>query len=387
MLGDPCTDTCGWIAALISCLAFGTFGVPIKGKAANSVNIDPLVMQSYKTFMGFLTSWVVLLMGRPFSFTPWGIVSGMFWVPAGTATIYGIRNAGLAVTLGLGSSLIVLVSFVWGIFIFDEAVTSIVGACFGIVFMMIGLWGMSYYSSSEVTTTPTHAAVPIGSIDEHEENDGSMWQYTALHLHQQGVGRGNDIQEDSQNLESIMECEECDDGPSFNHGKRIQIHGTTANGNTTTSTSTISSTASCFGKRLTRRQMGLGCAVFSGVWGGSIMVPMHFSSSNTGGLGYVISFGIGASIITLLLWCIRFCYYLTLTTGGGCSSRSGYNNAFSDAWSMLPSFHLRIMWLPGFTAGAIWSIGNIASMVSVEYLGEGVGYSVTQSSLLVSGLW
>jgi glucose uptake protein GlcU len=38
-------------------------------------------------------------------------------------------------------------------------------------------------------------------------------------------------------------------------------------------------------------------------------------------------------------------------------------------------------------SGILWSIGNMASMISVTYLGEGVGYSMTQSAMLVSGLW
>lgn len=49
--------------------------------------------------------------------------------------------------------------------------------------------------------------------------------------------------------------------------------------------------------------------------------------------------------------------------------------------------HFKIMWAPGSVAGLLWSIGNIASMVSVQNLGEGVGYSVTQAAMLVSGLW
>jgi hypothetical protein len=69
------------MAACGSALAFGTFAVPIKSNVARSVNIDPLVFQSYKTAMCFLTSWLILLSGQKFVFTPWGIVSGLFWVP------------------------------------------------------------------------------------------------------------------------------------------------------------------------------------------------------------------------------------------------------------------------------------------------------------------
>lgn len=54
----------GWFAALIGALGFGSFAVPIKGDAANSVDVDPLVMQSYKSLMCFLSSWLVLLCGE-----------------------------------------------------------------------------------------------------------------------------------------------------------------------------------------------------------------------------------------------------------------------------------------------------------------------------------
>jgi hypothetical protein len=56
-------DACGWAAAFGGMLAFGTFGAPIKSDVARSVDIDPLVFQSYKTTMCFLTSWLILLTG------------------------------------------------------------------------------------------------------------------------------------------------------------------------------------------------------------------------------------------------------------------------------------------------------------------------------------
>jgi hypothetical protein len=88
-----CDDTCwGWAAALLAAVAFGSFGVPIKSEAARSVDIDPLVFQTYKTTMCFLTSWLVVwyFVSREgtveaknesfLTFTPWGIVAGLFWV-------------------------------------------------------------------------------------------------------------------------------------------------------------------------------------------------------------------------------------------------------------------------------------------------------------------
>ena len=104
-------ELCGWIAAIISMLGFGSFGVPIKSKSAKAVDIDPLVMQSYKTAVCLLTSWLVLFW-VDFQYTPWGIVSGLFWVPGGVATVFAIKNAGLAIAIGVGASFIVLVSFI-----------------------------------------------------------------------------------------------------------------------------------------------------------------------------------------------------------------------------------------------------------------------------------
>ena len=68
-------DLCGWMAAFCSMIAFGSFGAPIKSKVAKSLDIDPLVFQSYKTFMVFCTCWLILLTGEELTFTPWGIVS------------------------------------------------------------------------------------------------------------------------------------------------------------------------------------------------------------------------------------------------------------------------------------------------------------------------
>jgi hypothetical protein len=57
-----CTQWCGWPAALLAIFGFGSFGVPIK--FASSVDVDPLVMQSYKTWVCFLTCWFVYFLGK-----------------------------------------------------------------------------------------------------------------------------------------------------------------------------------------------------------------------------------------------------------------------------------------------------------------------------------
>lgn len=98
-------------------------------------------------------------------------------------------------------------------------------------------------------------------------------------------------------------------------------------------------------------------------------------SADADGRGYVISFAIGASIVTLCLWLFRYLYYV------------GRSRSFTKAFEALPSLHIPTLWLAGGTSGTLWSIGNFFSILSVEHLGEGVGYSVVQAAMLVSGLW
>ena len=89
----------------------------------------------------------------------------------------------------------------------------------------------------------------------------------------------------------------------------------------------------------------------------------------------MLSFGIGAAIITLLGWVLRL-GYVSYKTG-----------SVKDGWNKLPSMHLQTLWLHGCTAGILWSIGNIGNILSVTYLGEGIGMSVVQCAMMVSGLW
>ena len=270
----------------------------------------------------------------------------MFWVPAGVAAIYAVKNAGLAISQGVWSSIIVLVSFIWGIGVFEEKVRSKLGACVAVLIMVAGLWGMSFFSSpvlddnvvqqqgSPYRDNPYSDDCPIEEEEEVQDEELEEPMNAATSLDYEGI----DVTDDEFN-----------DDPQVLNSQQLTMK---------------------------RRRMGLAAAVFNGVWGGSIMVPMHFAPPEASGTGYVTSFAIGASIMTILLWILRFGYHMYET-----------NMSLTRSYNSLPPLHLKIMWLPGGIAGTLWSVGNIASMISVQNLGEGVGYSLTQASMLCSGVW
>jgi drug/metabolite transporter (DMT)-like permease len=306
------------------------------------------------------------------------------------ATIYAIKKAGLAIGIGVGSSFIVLVSFTWGIFVFGEHVHSKTQACTAVACMLCGLAGMAYYSAPTVahvssTSGGTGSSTVINIINSNTNSSSACYQPVRPD--------DPDFLRADQDEEDVVATNYNTDHPPSSPLETDYIAMGDDDNNTSTDTNDremeegpdppevangISPTVlCCFGKlRVQERMLGmLAALVFTGIWGGSIMVPMHFAPKVDKGLGYLISFAIGAAIVNLSLWIIRYLYLCYL-----------YSCA-KEAYHALPSFHLRKMWLYGGACGILWSIGNFFSILAVQHLGEGVGYSATQASMLVSGLW
>jgi Transmembrane family, TMEM144 of transporters len=244
------------MAAITSMLAFGSFAAPIKSTLVVSLDVDPLVFQSYKTLMCFLTSWVVLLLGHEFTYSPWGIVSGLFWVPGGVATIIAVKFSGLAVGIGVASSFIVLVSFVWGIFVFKETVKSSHGACFAVFLMIFGIVGMSVYSAPDAPRqdySRSHSYDENDNTSSSKDDSSNQNDCTSIAEGTRCNGRNDDHFEDE--LTGQFQTIVVSDNVHLNRDADFEICGF----------------------KLRRRTLGILAAVFNGTWGGSILVPMHWS--------------------------------------------------------------------------------------------------------------
>jgi hypothetical protein len=126
---------------------------------------------------------------------------------------------------------------------------------------------------------------------------------------------------------------------------------------------------------LTRYQLGVLAAINNGLLAGSILVPLKYAGSSNQGMQFVISQGIGAVTATITFWLLRYLYNV-MTKG-----------SFVHGYNALPSFYFEEMWRPGCLAGSLWSIGNVSGIIAVTVLGLGIGQSVIQASMLISGLW
>jgi glucose uptake protein GlcU len=468
------SDYYGWIAACVSILSFGSFGVPIR--STKSIDVHPLVMQSFKTLVCFLTcGWILVACQEetlPWRSTlKWGLVSGLFWVPGATCGVYAIRNAGLAVAVGTWSSINVVSSFVFGILLFHENVKNVQATAMAFGCLILGLIGMARYASgAQASSSTTTMSLPLSSSSSLHANVQStssncsatsvtistsvslinpasthksktkqiemitpkrswsdvasifkrstsmpedplsivykplLTQSITTHnsTHKREITEQGSKMYDTELLIAPVESNDScyldnhnhgdydsdydslefehfdngDNNDDVDHDVRTLLHKRRRDN------SRIVLGVCCWNRQLvalTTRQVGVLCAVINGAWGGLNLIPMHFARKENPSMsaaGYVVPYACGSFIVNTLMWIFLFLYHTYHSHG-----------QMRAAWQLMPSWHLKTLWLPGIQAGLLYSIGNGASIVAVSHLGQATGFAACQMQLLVSGLW
>jgi hypothetical protein len=262
----------------------------------------------------------------------------MFWVPGATAGIYGIQNAGLAVSVGTWSSLIVISSFCWGIIVFGESVKSKFQALLASFVLILGLIGMSFYSAPvkekiSFLKKGKNKKIKKG-IDEDDENLTSPLLVGDSNVDESNLNMTTNASEDMNKsmdfLESssdeengeveliplttgVLSVEDVDGtGTNENNKSTVVVRTSTAtnkdfaggkiikrrkkelkktNRDKDVGVEGVSDTKNAsaapndndelihfFGMfSLTKRQLGLLGAIINGVWGSNNMIPMHYA--------------------------------------------------------------------------------------------------------------
>ena len=403
---DGCSDGCGWAAAVLAVFAWGTFGVPLKAVQVNSnMEVNFFVLQSYKTLVCFATSFLVVFLGEPIRWTPWGIVSGIFWVPGAACGIYGIRNAGIAIAVGTWSSITVVSSCIFGIIVFQEKFKDTQQTLLAIFTLIMGLIGMSRYSETTSSFTSNKRVDSSNNSTTHETTskkdtanvlstkafpkEPSTTDATPRTSKRKIKGKRKNSNNATAELVVAAVADLGEPAPSSSSLSPLEIETLFLEEQATaplikkydkTKDRTSSDIIVLFSGRLslTRRQLGILGAVVNGAWGGLSLIPLHYAQRDQGlsGASYLISYGTGSMLVCIFIWIGLFVYYFI---------RREFS--VSDALNDLPAFHIEELGVPGLLAGTFYSIGNFCSILAVTYLGQGVGFSFCQGQLLISGLW
>jgi hypothetical protein len=315
----------------------------------------------------FIMSWSVLWMGVQAAWTPWGLVSGFLWVIGGTGGIYGIRMAGLAIAVGTWASVMILVNFVWGILIFREPVRNIWSTLGAFLLLGCGLVGMSHYSAPQNKQQHQHQQ----QLDDNDINDTVHSMENKNNSNKSttyGSGLDNNNTNDPERS-LIPPSQEQQQGTHFSlvDGKKNDQPDTTLVG----------------GHIVNKRAAGIAGAVFNGLMTGSSLIPLHYAEQEGfGGARYMISFASGALISNIMIWFVWWAVCFADTY-----QRDVAGSKLRQTADNMPQWHFYQLWLPAGIAGILLSIAMFGSILSVTYLGQGVGNSLVQSKILVSGLW
>jgi len=114
--------------------------------------------------------------------------------------------------------------------------------------------------------------------------------------------------------------------------------------------------------------LGIVAAVISGFCSSTENVALKKAPKKAHGIEYVISFGIGAVIVSSLYTLVYVCIRLLMKKG-------------------LPTVNLKISIYPGMAAGVLWSFGNMCNIYAILAFGQIVGAPLVTCNLMVTGIW
>lgn len=137
--------TIGFLAALGAALAWGSYIVPFKISKSEKLLQSQFLMGMGVFISGLITSYVL---NFSLNINIYGVVSGFFWVLGNILVLHAVLNLGLSKAAPIVSSIIILCSFLWGVFVFNELPSGILTGGAGIGLIILGVITVSNTSSS-----------------------------------------------------------------------------------------------------------------------------------------------------------------------------------------------------------------------------------------------
>jgi hypothetical protein len=289
---------------------------------------------------------------------------------------------GLAIAVGTWASIMVIVNFIFGILVFREPVADIWGTLGAFILLIVGLVGMSKYSAPQPKepqqqngpiTQPHDAAVDDPNFGGKSADRGYA-NYQSLNDH--GIQTGLTEPAGQAELETTFSL--TDNSVNGSDKDLLTADGILAANHDHYEAPYITIFS---GKLiLTKRQCGILGAAMNGVMTGGSLIPLHYAKDEGfGGAKFFPSMACGALLSNVLLWCVWFVF--------NASTDLAHGKNLWDTYHEMPKWQFHVLWMPSLLAGLLLSLAMFTSILAVTYLGQGVGNSLVQTKILVSGLW
>ncbi len=156
-------DNLGFLAALGAAVCWGSYMVPFK----KSGSLNLIQFQAVMAVgIGLSGLFISVLFGYRLGFNAYGLFSGVLWVVANAVFLVAVANLGLAKAAPIASSLVIILSFLWGALIFHEIPSGIMVGFLGIGLIIVGviLIGIIGNAASRSVKKGLFSAVAAGTI-------------------------------------------------------------------------------------------------------------------------------------------------------------------------------------------------------------------------------
>jgi len=364
----------GFLLALSSAMFNGSFMVFSKLPSVRSAEVHPLIFQLYTSIGVFLSSLLTI----PFilhyydSIFPtaagfgFGLLGGALFVFAVAFSLLAVPLAGLSISQSVWSGSAVCVSFAWGVLAFGDeiqqkmAMPALALIVIGVVIIAASekltklIWFGSEQLEYKPITSPPIQPNPVGLAHSLLNPTPAVLNESEPIIHSHVI-ENVDHSDGIRRFASIA--------PAFGSADGRFEDQSVRSGNPASASASDSLAASPSSTSLLL--VGVIFSVIVGLFGGSILAPMKAAPSASQGLTIVPAFGIGC-LLTAPLITLPYVYLIASTR---------------------PNFHLRVSFLPGIAAGAVWNAGNICSIFASDLIGYSIAYPIMQCAIVFAAAW
>ena len=320
----------GLAIAVVSAIFNGSFVAFAKGKSAGLVH--PFVFNLYLSLGVFGSSLAVIpfALSAPLSPSlacPFGLLAGFLFVGASSLSFLATSHVGLSTGQGVWGGSAILVAFLWGTLGPSPIGVPVVNLPLSVLAILLLLLGVVGIVKCE----------PLGdALLDHLNGGVGMHPRTEALIAAVPHGDPDDAELTSRNPAP----DATDDAPTGS------------------------------------RAVGLTAALFVGLFGGSILVPLGFlgpSYKGSGALAFLPSFGLGSLVGSFAL-CVAWRAWSLRASAGADAPPLVLGNRYTL--------------LAGLASGVVWNLGNLCQIIamSIYHVKYGVSYPILQASLVVAGL-
>ena len=334
----------GWVAVVGASITFGATGIPMKYESLHAAQVDPSVFSLYTALGLFIVCCpflIYLLVIDSFVFLSFGILGATFIALIGYFSYIAVQHLGYAKAPAIWASIGMITAYIWGLCYFKEKSKDVLLSSLSIAFLVVGVVCITTSQGGGKLEHPTVQGLQTtNNINEPSDTQAtslnSSFNYNKAEHSIAIFSSSQSPMATTPGLVAAVDHEESsqrDDTQSIS-----QLSSPTK----PTLPPYYSSLLTCFGV-----VYGYLFCLLTGLLDGSLMLPFKLTNPTdlTETLQYIVSFGIGALIVSPIMFVI-------------------YTYGFRST-DLRPE-EMRVAFFPGLTSGTLWATANFMS-VKVYY--------------------